>query len=594
MNSFVNWVSALRIKSFIEPNHNDSLLSKIDFLKLNKLDESILDGNKLHKNFQGVIHRVYNTFGLIVDQLNKLLHQHVVGFHDISTSNKFISLPPSSTIDYMNCLYEKFISESDHGFPKDTLDIHAKLITVLPKKVLRCVIQTYYELLKKTCLLDSEALCKSVHFNIVSTSFEDLDHSQWEKLWNLDFDIDVTALICENIGPLQLPILNYLVSYTTRNYGQKCSSYEPSKTAKMNLKYFISAICSCPPDVSDSQLSSSIANVPLFSSLQKSVPLRGRTFIKLDKRKTRVQLKRSNEGTMMQSFPPTVSSQISSIQSAFCFNPTLPSDTPMSVSGDEMMPSSSSYNDSFSSRLGTEKSLSSSDDSLLTEANSKLGCNTRKNVAPVEMEVLNSEFNFSSLGPGNRHGVNNSVVLCDDTDSRKSPTPQIDATSELSLHQLLQTYNEHFIQKMAAVFQVPLGDNNDLSPPEEVSVEKWNEWLLLWFGRLSTSVVASNKVDYLNWMEHTSSYDIHSLFLQAFKYLDTNQDKQLSEDDFCSSSDDSGVVGVESRDSPEVVISGNCDVDVIKSIPRRVDDDLINTISVVELFFDHHKVAVNN
>ena len=606
LKSFVEWISnsPTRVQSqeeSLSPYSNSDDQTEFHFGAYNTADGAPplpMMANKTYAQFHSLLHRLYNSYAIMVDQLNKLLHQHSLGVQDVSIpGNGTIYLPPISLSRYMACIEDKFFSEFTEKLHFDHLDIHENVFCSLPRDVLKVVMQSFIRILKQSAVQRKIGDNAAAHHkdgvednakrlgleeaaSLVDKAERDgFEKPQLSELWSVEFEVDVSTLQEEDVGPLNSRFFKFLSLYAhevARSQSFRSNLSVDSAALgiiRFSLRIFVLACCHCLPV--DKEISAStISGGNLFAGLSNSnnpkntsAAHRGKYSSKVEKRKNKTPSKRGNDGSnttpstssFSQSVPvprfnsagfqPGPTMAISGWQSAFAFNP--PSNLESGCSIDSKCDNGSaatigSIIDAYSIPLFKKQSSALSKEQVSGDSSLRflppLPIDISQNQHFLDIDDL--RYNNPFLSSTTMRSRSNSDVMGTFFKSISSDTRAEFMGPECSLSQLLQVYNSGFIQHMRTLFQVPESAATTSEKVLDLSSAYISESLFSWFDKISLTLHEEYPDIHkeLFWLHQSPRFDLNTMFGQAYTILDSNQDKQLTEDDFCGAEGDSGVV----------------------------------------------------
>eukprot|EP01035_Chromulina_nebulosa_P020833 gene20833-27001_t len=327
LKSFVEWISnsPMRVQSqeeIMSPYSNSDDQTEFHFGVCNTSDGAALPmmANKSYAQFHSLLHRLYNSYAIMVDQLNKLLHQHSLGVQDVSipgneNGNGTIYLPPTSLSRYMTCIEDKYFSEFTEKLHFDHLDIHQNVFCSLPRDLLKVVMQSFIRILKQSTVQrkigeaahhkdgveeNAKRLALEEAASLVDKAERDgFEKPQLSELWGVEFEVNIFALQEEDTGPLTARFFHFLSLYThevsrSQSFRSNVSvDAAASGVVLFSLRIFVLACCHCLPvekDVSANTVSGSNLFAGLSNSTNSkntSAAHRGKYSSKVEKRKNK-------------------------------------------------------------------------------------------------------------------------------------------------------------------------------------------------------------------------------------------------------------------------------------------------------------------
>ena len=666
LKSFVEWITntPMKIKmqeESISMNSNSDDQTELYFGVNSNSDGALpMMATKSYAQFHSLLHRLYNNYAIMIDQVNKLLHQHSLGIQEVSFSgNGTIYLPPISLNRYMACIEDKFFAEFTEKLHFDHLDIHQNVFCSLPRDVLKVIMQSFIRILKQSAV--QQKLREATHHHqkdghedkIMRLGLEEaaslvekaerdgFEKPQLSELWGVEFEVNISSLQEEETGPLSSRFFNFLSlfaheiaksqSFRTTNITTEAAS---SGTILLSLRIFVLACCHCLPVDKDAPVMtmSSSSGGNFFAGLSNSIcskngqaAHRGKhSCSKVDKRKYKAPTKRGNDGNNAtptsaflnsvpvsrfnsEGFQPNSTMAMSGFHAAFAFNPPSTLESIYSIDG------KCDTNRSVA-KIGTVSSIinefSTSISVPFSKQHNSAVCkdqvgedNNLRFPPPLPVEISQNkplfgsdELKYHSSGGSNpflssamMRSRSNSDLKGSSFRSSSFSDPEF-VGPECSLSQLLQIYNSSFIQHMRTLFQVP--EPSATIERVELPSACISESIFCWLDKISITLHKEypDIQKELFWLHQSSRFDLNSIFGQAYVTLDSNHDKQLTEEDFCGAEEDSGVVNLaeSSRERLNTNIKGSDDYVMLSNSKIGC----LTTLQFNDLYSDRSKVPL--
>lgn len=613
-NSFVNWIAhvpillanAKEISVELKQNVSESIASTPSSASNNVL-------------FHLLVHRIYNNFGVLMDQLNALIHQHALSVQDISVEVAE-TLPPTPIHRCFDTLEKLFLSEfREDSMCQDTLGIHRRLFLSFPIEVVTVFMNTFFKIVsvaqvhpleeegeegvevdRKGSVGKQDARWES--FRVLTS--EDMNNSKFEECWGVEYSIDTNHLTTLAIEDVPWPFVHGLSSFLKRGHSEVSrkattgsSPHHHIEVVNISLHRFMMFVVhySSEPLEAHSKQSSRPETVssPFSSAALPSLAMKGKGTSgknkrpnQMDRRKGKSAVKRPDLSTP-SSFSASSSSAV--LQSRFLSNQFL------SLSG---LQSIFSYHTSnaqdYTSDSTSSHRVDDSTSTLLSQGR------IHSNEGDTDNREQ-SKWNFSPSHPHSQpHNQDINKLYLPPAEQQPSIADSIESSPTFailrepsSLIQLLQVYYSAFLHQITSIFTSKrFQDQKSVQSVAGIDAAVLCRHVTHWFDKICLSMSVSNEEACRDifWLRATVHVNTRSLLLSAFTWLDSNKDQLLTEDDFCSVGDDSGVV-----DSNQPLLKDElCEVEaaaVLESTGwNSVPESPMTTLQLADTFSDHEKV----